>query len=176
MPLATPCRARVPRKGFIDAVIDVPIVPPPLVVGLSLLILFQTVPGRAIERVLPVTYAIPAVIWQLWRPVFCRASCASPSTRSHAPRVGGSLAPVAGTWRVVLPRRGGMVTARRLLSARWASSPILTFAGATRMKTEVLSTTISGTERRELRGCCGVALMVQVAVLVLVILVAGQGG
>ena len=36
-------------KGLVDAVIDVPIVLPPLVVGLSLLILFQTPPGRAVR-------------------------------------------------------------------------------------------------------------------------------
>lgn len=36
-------------KQLIDAILDVPIVLPPLVIGLSLLILFQTAPGKAIE-------------------------------------------------------------------------------------------------------------------------------
>src|SRR6266536_1324650 len=37
-------------RHVIDATLDIPIVLPPLVIGLSLLILFQTVPGRWIER------------------------------------------------------------------------------------------------------------------------------
>jgi len=38
-------------KLLIDAMLDIPIVLPPLVIGLSLLIFFQTPPGRAIEDV-----------------------------------------------------------------------------------------------------------------------------
>lgn len=38
-------------KLLIDAMLDIPIVLPPLVIGLSLLIFFQTPPGRAIEAV-----------------------------------------------------------------------------------------------------------------------------
>src|SRR5205814_908259 len=49
-------------KRAVDALVDVPIVLPPLVVGLSLLILFQTAVGRAIEQVVEVTYAVPSVI------------------------------------------------------------------------------------------------------------------
>lgn len=37
-------------KRIVDALLDIPIVLPPLVIGLSLLILFQTPAGRAIER------------------------------------------------------------------------------------------------------------------------------
>src|SRR5206468_12532528 len=47
-------------KNLIDTILDVPIVIPPLVVGLSLLILFQTLPGRLFEQLIfGVTYAIP---------------------------------------------------------------------------------------------------------------------
>ncbi len=45
-----------------DAIVDIPIVLPPLVIGLSLLILFQTPPGRWIQQYVQVSYAIPAVI------------------------------------------------------------------------------------------------------------------
>jgi len=51
-----------PGKKMIDSLIDVPIILPPLVVGLSLLILFQTAPGQWIERHVQVTYAIPSII------------------------------------------------------------------------------------------------------------------
>jgi molybdate transport system permease protein len=44
-------RYRFPGKGLLDAVLDIPIVLPPLVIGLSLLILFQTQAGRFIEHI-----------------------------------------------------------------------------------------------------------------------------
>ena len=43
-------------------VLDIPIVLPPLVIGISLLIFFQTGIGKAIESIVPVTYAVPSVI------------------------------------------------------------------------------------------------------------------
>src|SRR6266851_4111658 len=54
-------RLHFPGKILLDVLLDIPIVLPPLVIGLSLLILFQTLPGRAIERFIPITYAIPSV-------------------------------------------------------------------------------------------------------------------
>jgi molybdate transport system permease protein len=42
-------RTEFPGKGAVDTLLDIPIVLPPLVIGLSLLILFQSWPGRAIE-------------------------------------------------------------------------------------------------------------------------------
>lgn len=50
-------RVPFPGRNLVDLLVDIPIVLPPLVVGLSLLILFQTAPGRWIENVIPVTYA-----------------------------------------------------------------------------------------------------------------------
>src|SRR5439155_6242193 len=55
-------RFEFPGKVLLDVLLDVPIVLPPLVIGLSLLILFQTPFGRAVESVIPVTYAVPGVI------------------------------------------------------------------------------------------------------------------
>src|SRR5947207_13097381 len=56
-------------KSLVDTVLDIPIVLPPLVIGLSLLILFQIkIGGQSIEEWFrlrlhfPVTYAIPSVI------------------------------------------------------------------------------------------------------------------
>jgi molybdate transport system permease protein len=43
-------RTEFPGKGFLETICDIPIVLPPLVIGLSLLILFQTPPGRWIEN------------------------------------------------------------------------------------------------------------------------------
>ena len=55
-------RFAFPGRSLIAVLMDVPIVLPPLVVGLSLLILFQTPPGRFINSIITVTYAIPSVI------------------------------------------------------------------------------------------------------------------
>jgi molybdate transport system permease protein len=44
-------------KEVIDTILDIPIVLPPLVIGLSLLILFQTPPGLFFQRhITPMTY------------------------------------------------------------------------------------------------------------------------
>ena len=44
-------RAQFRGKVLVDTLLDVPIVLPPLVIGLSLLILFQLPPGRALESI-----------------------------------------------------------------------------------------------------------------------------
>jgi ABC-type sulfate transport system permease component len=49
-------------KALVDAVLDIPIVLPPLIIGLSLLILFRTPAGRFVERFIPMTYAVPGII------------------------------------------------------------------------------------------------------------------
>ena len=49
-------------KALIDTILDIPIVLPPLVIGLSLLILFRTSAGQLVERFIPVTYAVPGII------------------------------------------------------------------------------------------------------------------
>ncbi len=168
-------------KGFVDAVIDVPIVLPPLVVGLSLLILFQTAPGRAVESAVPITYAIPAVILAQFS-VACafavrtmRVSFDQISPRRE--QVARTLGCTRGQafWRVVLPEaRGGMITAATVAWARALGEfgPILVFAGATRMRTEVLSATIFlELSVGNLEAAVAVSLlMVLAAVLVLVIL------
>ena len=55
-------RYSFPGRGLVDAILDIPIVLPPLVIGLSLLILFQTPPGRWIQQFVQVTYAVPSII------------------------------------------------------------------------------------------------------------------
>src|SRR5260221_599259 len=55
-------RTTFPGKAAVDTLLDVPIVLPPLVIGLSLLILFQTDFGKLVQQLLTVTYAVPSVI------------------------------------------------------------------------------------------------------------------
>ena len=173
-------------KGLIDAVLDVPIVLPPLVVGLSLLILFQTIPGRAVERVFPITYAIPAVILAQFsvacafavRTMRVTFDQISPRREQVARTLGCTRA--QAFWRVVLPEaRGGMITAATVAWARALGEfgPILVFAGATRMKTEVLSTTIFlELSVGNLEAAVAVSLLMVLAAVVVLVVLRWAGG
>ena len=134
--------------NLIDAIVDIPIVLPPLVVGLSLLILFQFVPRGLHDRVV---YEIPAVVLA---QTMVAAAFAVRTMRATFDQIDSRREEVALTLgctrfqaftRVVLPEaRRGILTAATLAWARALGEfgPLLIFAGATRMKTEVLSTTI----------------------------------
>jgi molybdate transport system permease protein len=144
-------RHRFPGKRLLDAVLDIPIVLPPLVIGLSLLILFQTPVGRAIQKVVPVTYAIPSVILAQFavacafavRTMLVTFDQISPRCEQVALTLGCNRSQAFR--RVALPEaRRGVLTAATLAWARALGEfgPILVFSGATRMRTEVLPTTV----------------------------------
>ncbi|MFH1344129.1 MAG: ABC transporter permease [Pseudomonadota bacterium] len=173
--VAVPIGYLMSRYGFwgkhvIDAMLDIPIVLPPLVIGLALLIMFQLplwhdapiAPGVAaeawtLERILadklsfPVTFAIPAVVLAQFM-VACAFAVRTmrvtfdqidPRHEQVALTLGCNRSDAFRT--VVLPEaRRGMVTAATLAWARSLGEfgPILVFAGATRMRTEVLPTTV----------------------------------
>jgi molybdate transport system permease protein len=136
-------------KRLLDAILDIPIVLPPLVVGLSLLILFQYPPFRWIAR--DVVYRVSAVVLAQFSVACAFAVRTMKSTFDHIDPRCEKVAITLGCTRaqafgwVVLPVASrGMMTA---LTLAWARSlgefgPLLIFAGATRMKTEVLSTTV----------------------------------
>lgn len=165
---------------LLDALLDIPIVLPPLVIGLSLLILFQTPPGRALQRYIPITYAVPGVILAQFsvacafavRTMRVTFDQISPRTEQVALTLGCTRA--QAFWLVVLPEaRRGIITAGTLAWARSLGEfgPILVFGGATRMRTEVLSTTVFlELSIGNLEAAVAVSLlMVAAAVLVLVI-------
>jgi molybdate transport system permease protein len=145
-------------RWLIDTVIDIPIVLPPLVIGLSLLILFHLPLGgtnleELFERYLGVriTYAQPAVVLAQFAVACAFAVQTMRVTFDQIDTRAEQVALTLGCrrsqvfFRVVLPQAWrGMVAA---LTIAWARSlgefgPILVFAGATRMRTEVLSTTV----------------------------------
>ena len=135
-------------RNFLDAVLDIPIVLPPLVVGLSLLILFQYLPEFIRENVV---YQVPAVVLgqfvvacafavRTMRATFDQLD----SRREQVALTLGCNRIQAFGW-VVLPEiRPGLLTAATLAWARSLGEfgPLLVFAGATRGKTEVLSTSV----------------------------------
>jgi molybdate transport system permease protein len=145
-------RYRFPGKGFVDALVDIPVVLPPLVIGLSLLILFQTLLGRAFERfVFPVTYLVPGVILAQFsvacafavRTMRVTFDQMTPRQEQVALTLGCSRS--QAFWLVVLPEaRRGIISAGTIAWARALGEfgPILVFAGTTRMRTEVLSSTV----------------------------------
>ncbi len=152
-------------KYIIDAVLDIPIVLPPLVIGLCLLILFQVelYNGMTLEeminratlylwnRELGVTYEIPAVILSQF---MVASAFAVRTMRITFDQINPRYEQVALTlgcrrsqafWQIVFPQSyRGLVAAGTLAWARSLGEfgPILIFAGATRFKTEVLPTTV----------------------------------
>ncbi len=166
-------RYRFPLRRLVDAMIDIPIILPPLVIGISLLILFQTAPGKwldwcivsafdlsglnallaacGVAPVRRVTYEIPAVIIAQFavagafaaRALYVAFERIDPRPERVALTLGCRRS--QAFFRVALPQaRAGVVTA---LTLAWARSmgefgPILVFAGTTRLKTEVLPTSV----------------------------------
>lgn len=160
-------RYRFPGKTLVDAVLDIPIVLPPLVVGLSLLILFNKMPpwGPSFEDMIEegmrklfpgmrnpgVTYNVPAVILAQFS-VACAFAVRtmrntfdqiSPRTEQVALTLGCSRA--RAFFSVVIPEAWrGVSTAGTLAWTRSMGEfgPILVFAGSTRGRTEVMSSTV----------------------------------
>lgn len=144
-------RYEFPGKAILDTVLDIPIVLPPLVIGLSLLILFQTSLGQAVQQVIPVTYEVPSVVLAQFSVACAFAVRTMRTTFDQIPPRQEQVALTLGCrrsqafWWVVFPQaKRGLVTAATLAWARSLGEfgPILVFAGATRMRTEVLPTTV----------------------------------
>jgi molybdate transport system permease protein len=164
-------------RSFLDSLLDVPIVLPPLVVGLSLLILFQYFPEFIRHRVV---YQVPAVVLAQF---VVAAAFAVRTMRATFDQIDPRREQVALTLgcnrlqaftRVVLPEtRPGLLTAATLAWARSLGEfgPLLVFAGATRGKTEVLSTSVFlELSIGNLDGAVAVSmLMVAAAIVVLII-------
>lgn len=145
-------RARFPGKHWLEAALDIPIVLPPMVMGLCLLILFQTPLGRFVEgATVQFTYTVFGVVLAQFTIGAAFAVRTMRHTFDHLSARPEDVAMTLGctrgqaVWLVTLPAaRRGMFAAA---SVAWARSlgefgPILVFAGATRMKTEVLPTTV----------------------------------
>jgi molybdate transport system permease protein len=173
-------------KRALDALIDIPIVLPPLVLGLSLLILFRSAPGIWVEDTFAavtgsrITYAVPGVILAQFMVACAFAVRTMRATFDEINPRGEQVAMTLGCsrgqafWKVTLPeaRRGLLVAA----TLAWARSlgefgPILVFAGATRFKTEVMPTTVFlQMSVGDVEGAVAVSmLMIGAAVVVLVL-------
>ena len=147
-------RFRFPGHILADAIVDLPIVFPPLVAGLTLLVFFsQTSPGRWIQEDLGIEF-----VFQPKGIVLCQfvaaASFAIRSAKTAFDDVDLRYEKVALTlgctqWgsfrRVCLPlARNGIIAGGILTWARAFGlfGPLMIFVGSFRGRTEVLSTTI----------------------------------
>jgi molybdate transport system permease protein len=170
---------------LVDALLDVPIVLPPLVIGLSLLILFQVPPLRSLQQVVPITYAVPAVVLAQFAVSAAFAVRTMRIAFDDIPLRREQVAWTLGCsragafWRVVMPEaRRGMVTAATLAWARALGEfgPILVFAGATRMRTEVLSTSVFlELSVGKLQAAVAVSLLMVIAAFVVLFIVRVHG-
>jgi len=178
-------------KSLLDAILDIPIVLPPLVIGLSLLILFRTSLGIAAENLfraatgLDIVYAVPGVILAQFMVAcaFAVRTMRATFDEIHPRReqVALTLGCTRGQafWLVAFPeaRRGLLVAA----TLAWARSlgefgPILIFAGSTRGKTEVMPTTVFlEMSVGNLEGAVAVSMLMIFAAMIVLLLVRFAG-
>ncbi|QDS87809.1 Sulfate transport system permease protein CysW [Rosistilla ulvae] len=187
-------RYRFPGRWLIDTLVDIPIVLPPLVLGLSLLILFHLpIGGWELEAWLrdsvgfPITYRWPAVVLAQFSVACAFAVRTMRVTFDQIDPRAEDVARTLGCTRaqafmqIAIPQAWrGMIAATTIAWARALGEfgPILVFAGATRMRTEVLSTTVFlELSVGQLDAAVAVSLlMVAMAVVVLLVLrVLGTG-
>jgi molybdate transport system permease protein len=146
-------RYRFPGSVVIDAVVDLPIVLPPVVIGISLLVFFRTAVGQWIEGLpwLQFVYTPQGIVLCQFLVSASYGIRASKAAFDSVDRRLEHLALTLGCthgrafWMVALPMARSGLAAGAVMS--WARAigvfgPLMVFAGAVRMKTEVMPTTV----------------------------------
>ncbi len=174
-------RYRFPGHVVVDSIVDLPILLPPLIVGLSLLVFFQTDLGKLIEGLgLRFVFQRKGIVLCQFlvsasfgiRAVKLTFDGIDPRLEHVAMTLGSTRAGAFA--RVALPlARRGIITGGILIWTRAFGifGPLMVFVGAVRMRTEVLPTTIY---LEQSVGRIEVALAV--AVLMLALAAAGLVG
>ena len=160
-----------PGKRLLEIVLDIPIVLPPLVIGISLLALFNFAPFSWTSQW--VVFEIPAVILAQFMVACAFATRAMRISFDQIPQRYEKVALTLGCNRakafrlVVMPQaKQGILAAGTLAWARALGEfgPILVFAGSTRMHTEVLPTSVYlEIQAGNLKGALAVSLIMIVA-------------
>jgi len=146
-------RYRFPCHAMVDTLVDLPIVLPPIVVGLLLLAFFSTPVGRWIEGLgIEFVFTVPGII--LCQFVVSAsfgirtAAAAFDSVDRRLEDLALTLGCTRGQafLRVALPMARNGIVAGAIVA--WAHvvglyGPLMVFAGTTRLKTEVLPSTIA---------------------------------
>lgn len=135
--------------SFLDTVIDLPIVVPPLIGGLALLIFFRQSPiGNAINQVVPIVFTKTGIIVAQF---FVASAFSIRAVKSTFDQINPRFEAVARSlgcssweamWRIALPLAKNGIIAGLIMT--WARAlgefgPIMMLAGATPGKTDVLS-------------------------------------
>jgi molybdate transport system permease protein len=167
-------------QSLIDAILDIPIVLPPLVIGLSLLILFRHTPIKILDDAFPIALHKPAVVIAQFSVACAFAVRTLRSTFDEIPLRREQVALTLGCsrsqafWNVVMPEaRRGLLTAATLAWARSLGEfgPILIFAGTTPQRTEVLPVSVHlQNAAGNLDAAVAVSLMMVVIALTVLIL------
>ena len=185
-------RHRFPGRRLVDAILDVPVFLPPLVVGLSLLILFRQTPFKYLDDWCYAAFGtsialdVPAVVLAQYAVATAFAVRALQATFDEIPVRTEQVARTLGASRgqaflsVVLPQaHRGVLTAATLAWARALGEfgPILIFAGTTRGKVEVLPVSVHlEFAIGNIEGAVGISLlMIAVATVPLVVMRYRQG-
>jgi molybdate transport system permease protein len=167
-------RYRFPGHALVDSMVDLPIILPPLVVGLSLLVFFQSPLGSWIEEAgLHFTFERSGIVLcQLLvsasfgiRAVKLTFDGIDPRVEHVAMTLGCTRA--GAFFRVALPMaRRGIIVGGILIWTRAFGifGPLMVFVGAVSMRTEVLPTTVY---LEQSVGNIEVALAVSILMLVL---------
>lgn len=165
-------------QSVVDAILDIPIVLPPLVVGISLLVLFNYPPFHWLSRW--VVFEVPAVVLAQFMVACAFAVRTMRVSFDQIPVRFEQVALTLGCnrsqafWLVVFPQsRRGLLAAGTLAWARSLGEfgPILVFAGSTRMRTEVLPTSVYlEMQSGDLKGMLSVSiLMIALSAAVLIL-------
>jgi molybdate transport system permease protein len=145
-------RYRFPGYVLVDAMVDLPILLPPLIVGLSLLVFFRTDPGVWIEE------SIAKFVFQKKGIVLCQLLVSTSfgiraikltfdgidQRLEHVAMTLGRTRVGAFTWVALPLATRGVVAGAILIWTRALGifGPLMVFVGAVRMRTEVMPTTI----------------------------------
>ncbi len=145
-------RYRFPGRVVVDTIVDIPIVFPPLVMGLSLLVFFSTQVGGSIESMgLTFVYQRSGIVLAQFLVSAPFGIRAIKTTFDGIDRRQEEVALTLGCtaaqafWRVAVPNaRGGIIAGTILTWARafGVFGPLMVFVGSVRMRTEVLPTSI----------------------------------
>ncbi len=186
-------RTKFRGKGLLESILDIPVVLPPLIVGLSLLIIFNhfRVGGVSLEQWLnqfgiQFTFAAAGVVLAQFSVAAALAVRTMRGTFEQMPARVEEVALTLGCtrWqafrRVTLPlARRGMIAA---FTIAWARSlgefgPLLIFAGTTRGRTEVLSSSVYlELSIGRLEGAVAISVVMIVIALTVLVLVRKMGG
>ena len=180
-------RYEFPGKATIDTIIDLPMVLPPLIIGVSLLVFFNSTLGRFLEaHGLRLVYTVPGIIVAQFA---ISSSFAVRAMKAAYDNIDVRYELSARTlgctrfqafYKVIIPlSRNGMIAGAIMTWARAVGEfvPILIFCGAMRFKTEILPTAIFlRLEMGDIQGSVALTIIMMVISVIALLIFKKFGG